>query len=255
MTMQPPSKDAQTSKADQLTSDPSTAVAEAATASSSSSSSAFSSSSSDLAHVHPSAPTTGKPVVWEQLEDGFCCVCEEGDGSEDNPIVFCDSCNMSVHKECYGNPLVNRIPDDSWVCERCRWQAQDESCALCPVRYGAMKRTTDWQWAHLVCAQWIPEVFFRLPEGRDQIDLLMTPLRRHTQTCIYCGQACGVCVECSEPGCKRYFHITCGQRNEIFLEYTQKNNGADVIVSYCREHGKRWHNKRHIKSVVRASRI
>lgn len=151
-----------------------------------------------------------------------------------------------------------------------------------------MKRTTDFQWAHLVCAQWIPEVFFRLPEvrraegractpaagrhiqlthmhthaaiflfcvflfsqGREPIDILMTPLRRHTQTCIFCGQSCGVCVECSDSTCKKWFHITCGQRNEIFLEYTQKNNGADVIVSYCKEHGKRW-AKRNTKSVVR----
>ena len=39
-----------------------------------------------------------------------------------------------------------------------------------------------------------------------------------------------------------------GQRNGIFLEYTQKNNGADVIVSYCKEHGKRWGKKRGVKS-------
>jgi len=84
-----------------------------------------------------------------------------------------------------------------------------QSCALCPVRYGAMKRTTDFQWAHLVCAQWIPEVFFRLPEGREPIDILMTPLRRHTQTCIYCDQSCGVCVECSDSTCHKWFHITC----------------------------------------------
>jgi NuA3 HAT complex component NTO1 len=129
-----------------------------------------------------------------------------------------------------------------------------ESCALCPVRTGAMKRTTDFQWAHLVCAQWIPEVFFRLPEGREPIDILMTPLRRHTQTCIYCHQACGVCVECSDSTCKKWFHITCGQRNEIFLEYTQKNNGADVIVSYCKEHGKKWTKKNNVKSIVRASK-
>jgi len=72
-----------------------------------------------------------------------------------------------------------------------------------------MKRTTDFQWAHLVCAQWIPEVFFRLPEGREPIDILMTPLRRHTQTCIYCDQSCGVCVECSDSTCHKWFHITC----------------------------------------------
>ncbi len=145
-------------------------------------------------------------------------------------------------------PSVNKIPDASWICERCRWGAGGESCCLCPVRDGAMKRTTDFQWAHLVCAQWIPEVFFRLPEGREPIDVLMTPARRHAQTCVYCQQACGVCVECSDATCHKYFHITCGQRNGIFLEYSQKQNSADVIVSYCREHSKRWSKKRGGKS-------
>lgn len=55
--------------------------------------------------VHSESLATGKPVVWAALEEGYCCICTEGDGSEDNPIVFCDSCNMSVHSECYGNPL------------------------------------------------------------------------------------------------------------------------------------------------------
>jgi len=219
-------------------------AAAAAPAPSASSAAGEASASSAAAVVHPEPNLhTGTPVDWEPLEEGFCCVCEEGDGSEDNPIVFCDSCNMSVHKECYGSPLVNKIPDDSWVCERCRWQAQDHSCAMCPVRSGAMKRTTDWQWAHLVCAQWIPEVFFRLPEGREPIDILMTPARRHNQTCIYCNQRCGVCVECSDATCHKWFHVTCGQRNGIFLEYQPKESGADVIVSYCREHGKRWGKK------------
>lgn len=82
-----------------------------------------------------------------------------------------------------------------------------------------------------------------LVQGREPIDILMTPLRRHTQTCIYCNQSCGVCVECSDSTCKKWFHITCGQRNDIFLEYTPKEHGADVIVSYCKEHGKRWAKK------------
>lgn len=39
----------------------------------------------------------------------------------------------------------------------------------------------DWRWAHLVCAQWIPEVFFRLPEGREPIDVLMVPNQKWNQ--------------------------------------------------------------------------
>lgn len=144
---------------------------------------------------------------------------------------------MSVHKECYGNPLVIKIPDESWICERCRWGMSNKennsnsnisnnssnnnsnnnnsnsnhhysSCALCPVRSGAMKRTTDFQWVHLMCAQWIPEVFFRYPEGRECIDILYIPRKRYNQICCYCKQQCGACVECSYPHCGLWFHVT-----------------------------------------------
>jgi len=35
-----------------------------------------------------------------------------------------------------------------------------------------MKRTTDYRWAHIACAVWIPEVFFRSGIGREPIDFL-----------------------------------------------------------------------------------
>ena len=84
----------------------SAATSSAASPAAASASNSFPASS--LATVHPESLQTGRAVEWAQLEDGFCCVCEEGDGSEDNPIVYCDSCNMSVHVLCYGNPLGQR---------------------------------------------------------------------------------------------------------------------------------------------------
>lgn len=38
--------------------------------------------------------------------------------------------------------------------------------------------------------------------------------------------------------------ISSGVANQVYLEYKPSTNGADVIVSYCKEHGKRWQNKR-----------
>lgn len=90
------------------------------------------------------APVAIAPV--ESDDDNIkCCVCGSTDGSEDDPIVLCDSCNMGVHKVacwrslgpwgmfggqvfptcwlccvqlCYG---IDQIPEgeDPWHCSPC----------------------------------------------------------------------------------------------------------------------------------------
>ena len=37
-------------------------------------------------------------------EDDFsvCTVCFDGTFEDDNPIIFCDHCNVGIHRYCYG---------------------------------------------------------------------------------------------------------------------------------------------------------
>ena len=34
----------------------------------------------------------------ENADDAVCQVCFDGDSVESNPIVFCDKCNIAIHK-------------------------------------------------------------------------------------------------------------------------------------------------------------
>jgi len=186
---------------------------------------------------------TIKEVV-DADQDSVCNVCRSDEADEGNPFVFCDRCGICVHRECYGTPLTVKIPEDEWLCDRCEQNAQDEMCALCPVRYGAMKRTTDWRWCHLSCAMWIPEVFFRGADGREPIDLSQIPGHRWENDCCHCGSNYGAKMICGHKDCGRTFHITCGLLNNIFLEYKVVRNAADVIVALCFEHAKKWQSKK-----------
>jgi len=176
------------------------------------------------------------PEVNEDL--AMCCVCGHGDSEDQNPIVFCDGCNIAVHKGCYGNPLANEIPEGDWLCERCLWKAQDQCCVLCPVKEGAMKRTTDWQWAHVACALWIPEVFCHYGDGLEPIDYFQVPDRRFTMTCEYCKKKQGACAECAHEGCKVKFHIGCGlkQKKKIVCEHKELGDKTDLILAFCSKH-------------------
>lgn len=153
-------------------------------------------------------------VHWD-----YCVVCGEEHHFAENPIVFCDGCDIAVHKECYGAPLINGIPEDEWLCDACIWDIPEDNgnssrtCVLCPVKGGAMKRTTDFQWMHIACGLWIPEVFFINGEALEPIDYFKVPASRFDMVCEYCGKSgpdVGACFPCSWSGCTSAFHICCG---------------------------------------------
>ncbi|CAD8138294.1 unnamed protein product [Paramecium pentaurelia] len=76
------------------------------------------------------------------LDDALCQVCNDGDYTDDNLIVFCSKCNISVHQKCY---LIEVIPNEDWICDVCQTfgpNGQYLRCALCPKLGGAMKATS-----------------------------------------------------------------------------------------------------------------
>ncbi|TVU21481.1 hypothetical protein EJB05_31117, partial [Eragrostis curvula] len=179
-------------------------------------------------------------------DDGvLCTVCRSTDGDPSDPIVFCDGCDLMVHASCYGNPLAQSIPDGDWFCSLCSAKkskaaaAARPSCCLCPATGGAMKRTTEGQWAHIACALLVPEVFFRDPDGRDGIDCSRVPAHRFTKECYICESSSGCALECSQPKCNRGFHVSCGLDGGLCIEYREEKGGA-IVAGFCREHTELW---------------
>lgn len=52
----------------------------------------------------------------EVEEEEVCAICENGDSEAPNEIMFCDSCDLAVHQECYN---VTTIPEGEWLCSDC----------------------------------------------------------------------------------------------------------------------------------------
>ena len=79
----------------------------------------------------------------DENDDVVCYVCGDGEYEDDNLILYCSKCNMTVHQRCYG---VTVIPEEDWICHLCRSFSQDVcknmECILCPQLGGAMKPCT-----------------------------------------------------------------------------------------------------------------
>ena len=172
-----------------------------------------------------------------------CSVCFDEKNWKENPLVFCEGCNVVVHQACYG---ILKVPEGMWHCQTCESQERMARvrCELCPLKGGALKRTDNNGWAHVVCALYIPEVRFANTRTMEPIIISRIPREKYSKSCHICEEGnqernatIGACMSCNWASCRVSFHVTCAQNFGLLTEEEESRDGSTVrFCGYCPTH-------------------
>ncbi|MBN3313226.1 KDM4A demethylase, partial [Atractosteus spatula] len=181
----------------------------------------------------PLIPEMCFTATEDNTEVRFSAPYLEEDGT--SLLVSCAQCCVRVHTSCYG-VAPEKVTDD-WKCSRCEANAEAESCCLCPLRGGALRRANNDKWVHVLCAVAVLEARFVNIAERSPVDLSGIPLQRFKLKCFYCKKrmkkTAGCCVQCSHGRCPTSFHATCAQAAGVLM---QPDDWPFVVFITCYRH-------------------
>lgn len=165
-----------------------------------------------------------------------CVVCDDSDQETvENPIYVCEDCCIGVHKYCYGITWQSDNAEP-WWCSPCGSGKFGAVCELCTQSGGALKKTTDEKWVHVICALFIQGTTFTNKNRMEPVNTANVLKKNRDQKCIFCSKVCGVCCQCSDPSCSRFLHVTCGQKYKCLVENINPKTNKIGFEAYCRQH-------------------
>lgn len=193
----------------------------------------------------------------------ICSVCLGEQLDEDDEIIECDSCGVSVHESCYGvngeqadhshEPKANEKNEDNtsvqsnlssdstepWFCEPCKRSVKNPYCELCPNTGGIFKQTDTGRWVHMVCALYTRGVTFENIDDLTEVSLFELNYQLYgSKACTICEDRrlarSGICIGCDAGLCKTFFHVTCAQKEGLLFE--SHSDEVDPYFAQCKQH-------------------
>ncbi|CAI2384265.1 unnamed protein product [Moneuplotes crassus] len=181
-------------------------------------------------------------------EDVVCEVCQSGVGYEGDEILFCEGCMIAVHQSCYGSEIAQDLPKTDWFCHRCVYsinsciKPKEVKCSFCPVVEGPMKRINQKEWGHLVCLNWMAEIWYKNEKYKEGIMVNSLQSWRTQSKCKICKKKQGALILCDHGNCNYMFHPTCGIKEELILDFEETAellnlpDDIEMCPIYCPKH-------------------
>lgn len=235
-------------------------------------------------HAATPQPGWASPAPPPVPEIGKCVLCRRVDPKR--RLRSCAQCGMAAHQGCIGITDAD-MDAKEWLCDVCRNDRDPNvallpHCVLCdeaaadrghPMARGTRASDDDSKtgllgaldvykptecnnWAHLVCAMWMPEVLFADAHTLQPVEGASSlPPWRYDSPCALCKQVRGAVVTCAEPSCRTRFHVACAFQAqpsctlafEIFPVKTSRRDSVQTLTFksetghmcaqiWCKEH-------------------
>lgn len=156
----------------------------------------------------------------------MCSMCKDQNDDE-NPIKTCSKCELNVHVCCYG--IQNT---ENFICSPCGNEAGDVTCALCEKPKGALKKTTDGRYVHVLCTLFTEAAQFIDKDLMEPIDISGVKPPKKRAPCVYCNENMGTFKCCK---CSKALHAICGHENNSLVEKVLPNDDIKFL-GYCNKH-------------------
>ena len=189
-------------------------------------------------------PASEEEMSSSGTTDDCCSVCFFPHSPADNPILYCDGCNQTVHVHCQG---LDAVPKGDFFCDRCAAglppDTTDFPCVLCrmPLSAGAMRQveagSKKGEWVHLACCIFYPKVTFDdIPHRRGIKFVDAVPEANWGHRCLCCQLQAGATVKCD--ACERWMHVPCALASTGCVMYWDVKQGKPV--KRCPDHNSAW---------------
>ncbi|KAI8136699.1 hypothetical protein BJV82DRAFT_647095 [Fennellomyces sp. T-0311] len=163
-----------------------------------------------------------KRVVAVTYEPQPCAVCSNMEPFE--RLLTCHGCGMSVHGDCYG---AHKSIKEAWNCDVCTNKKNPTAsysyeCILCSESRQTprqpLKKTSSYNWVHVLCATFIPEVKFVNVATLQPAEYIGAIHRtRWNEICYICKKQEGACVICGD--CSKPVHVQCALKSDFIVAF------------------------------------
>eukprot|EP00347_Sterkiella_histriomuscorum_P020970 403335761 len=187
-----------------------------------------------------------------------CDICLDNQSQEDNQLVVCEICLAATHQKCYGLDLKDRVPENVWLCIRCKYLKQEYKdvlassnkrklseisrpfCLFCNDLQGIIVQLQGGplsdHWVHIVCVNWSNQCSFILNYNRElvyQLDKLPNPKslnEAENVPCTICEDSSGYLIKCDYGDCQEQFHVRCAIIKDYIRPRLQMNDQYSKVM-------------------------